>query len=160
MCNCNLLGISFLFPDILVGSTTVLLLNSFLICNMQMVYNVHTFCNCFNFFFNMNYSTNSRRAFFFSLPYEDSVSSTWPRLVYRGQLRARHCVSSILLHCVTHVIDAHSRRSYGSKCRASTASYNEETWGIGFERETRAARGREKKVAPLVTDAVIAIKRL
>lgn len=66
------------------------------------------------------------------------------------QLRARHYFSSIFLHYVTHVIDAHSRRSCVSKRRTSTASCNEETWRIKYERETRITRDwREKRAASL-----------
>lgn len=63
--------------------------------------------------------------------------------------------SSILLHYVMHVIDAHSRRLCVSRRRASTACYNEETWRIKSETDMPAARrltreeSRSSSPAPL-----------
>lgn len=99
---------------------------------------------------------HSAKKYYF-LPYlTKTLVSTWPRLAYRQDCWARHCFSSILLHYVMHVVDIHSRGLCVSKRRVSTACFNEETWGIESETDTRVARrltreeSRSSSPAPLL----------
>lgn len=98
-----------------------------------------------------SHSTNLQRTFFSSLPCEDCFHVTKSRL---PQIAAT--LPFLNIHYVTHVIDAHSRRLFVSKRRASTASYNVETWRIRSENRYASC----EKTRSLVTSAVIAIKRL